>query len=315
VTDTTMARPNLEVTATSRLIELDDVAPQRLVTIEGRLGLFTPFEGEDPKASTDNLTEIVDVLRRRVEQLQETNAQLEAKLDATPPRSADDVAAAIAASVDTLQSRLGQMDNAVTNFGLREFSLQSKVRVDVTPLGTLGFHFVQPGDLLPPEALSTLSVTLVPVPKEPAPPGEAAAAQTTAGADLHQLGFSRPDVELLHAQHVDTAADLASIGTRASATATLSAMLGTDRQVLGDRIALGALTTLPSVDLARAGVLTAAGLGSTGLLAAAEPEAVVQQFAVAAAGSSSDQGWRPSVELAEQWVATAAALERRRSAG
>ena len=310
MTDTTVSRPSLDLAAVNRTIELDDVAPQRLVTVDGRLGLFTPVEGDDAKASTDNLSEIVDVLRRQVEQLQQKNADLTAEIEAIPPRSADDVAAAIAASVDSLQGRLGQMDNAVTNFGLREFSLQSKVRVDVTALGTLGFHFVQPGDQLPAEALSTLSVTLVPVPKEQ--PLDPAAGPTTAGADLHDLGFSQPDIALLRSQHVNTAAELASVGTPASATATLASMLGTDRVDLADRIAQATLTTLPELDLARAAVLRSTGLGTVAALAASTPDAVAEQYAAAADAVAGDDGWRPSREVAAGWVATAAAVERRR---
>ncbi len=313
-------QPQVRLTAASRELELEDVGPQSLLTVEGRTGVFIPIARPDPKdpASTDNLSTIVDVLARQVGSLQRENEELRAKLDAqVPTRSADDVAAAVQGSVDALASRLTQMQNPVTNFGLREFVLQSKVRVDVTPVGTLGLRFVQPGEDVEPEALSTLSVTIVPVPKPQPEPGTASPAPGR-GPDLVALGFDAPAIQTLHANHVSTAGDLATLGTRASATAALSAMLGVDREELASRIALAGLLTLPAVDADRAAVLGAAGLTTTLVIANASPEEVVARFTAAATGSAvpgmrGDDGWRPSRELAAQWVATAQALESRRT--
>ena len=63
------------------------------------------------------------------------------------------------------------MDNPVSNFAVREFQLEAKVHVDITPLGTVGFRFVEPGDAVDAAALSTLNIAVVPVPK-PVPADE-----------------------------------------------------------------------------------------------------------------------------------------------
>jgi hypothetical protein len=281
--------PEVRLEALTHDIELEDVGPQQLVTIDGRTGVFIPIARPDPAdpQSTDNLQVIVDVLARQVSALQRENAELRAKLADRPGRSADDIAAAVQRSVDVLQDRLTQMQNPVTNFGLREFSLQSKVHVDVTPVGTLDLQFVRPGEEVAPEALSTLSVTIVPVPKPQPEPGSPTPAPQP-GPALAALGFDERAQHTLRASHVNTAGDLATLGTRVSATATLSAMLGIERDELADRIALAGLLTLPGVDLDRAAVLAAAGYRDTAAVAAANAGELAGRYADAAAARPDD---------------------------
>src|SRR5207253_3792009 len=117
----------------------------------------------------------------------------------------------------------------------------------------------------------------------------------------------------LRASHVNTAGDLAAIGTRVSATAALGAMLEMDRAELARRIALAGLLTLPGVDLARAAVLRAAGFADPAAVSAADPADLVARYGAAAGSRDGDDGWRPAPDLAAQWVVTAAALEARRT--
>jgi hypothetical protein len=302
----------LEVTARLPNVTFEPIAPQQIIKVKGRTGVFTPIAVDDATQprSTENLLKMLDVLRRQVVQLQDENAKLRAQIASTPPRSADDVATAIQRSVDSLQSKLLEMDNPVTNFALREFSLESRVRIDVTELGTLGFHFVQPDEQVNASSLSTLSVTLAPVPKQPEP-GEVIVTQP--GPAIDSLpGLTPKQAATLRANHVHTARDLVTVATRASATAALTGLLGVDRRTLGRHLKLAALLTLPSVDVDRAEVLAGARLGTVAAIAAAQPDRIVDRYATAAAKLARDDGWRPSLELAAQWVATAQALEAQR---
>ncbi len=98
--------------------------------------------------------------------LRAENAGLQAKLDelTTPARSADNLAEGVQNALDGLADRLGAMTNATSNFAVREFTLESKVHVDVTAVGTIGFQFVRPGEMVNAAALSTVTLTAVPVP-------------------------------------------------------------------------------------------------------------------------------------------------------
>jgi len=289
-------------------LDLDRVDVDRIVTVDGRPGVFTPLVGADPTDvhSSENLEKVVDVLRRQVAQLQSENATLSAKLAElqSPARSSDDLAAGLQHSLDSLQQQLGEMANGVTNFAVREFALESKVHVDVTELGTIGFRFVQPGEDVNAAALSTVSLTVVPVPK---PVADAASAPADPAVDSID-GLSADQVRSLRAAHVSTVSSFQQVATRARTSASLVSLLGVDRATLGRYTLLAGLLTVPGLDRTKAAVLYDAGLTDVAALAAAAPADVVKRYARAAKARRDDDGFRPTATDAAGWIAAAGRL-------
>ncbi len=265
-------RTVLTVTA-GRLPTLDRVGTDRLVTIDGQTGVFTPVTGADVGTSSDNLEKVVDALRGELASAQAANAELEAKLAALadPPRSSDDVADGLQHALDGLSERLGAMANETSNFAVREFTLESKVHVDVTPLGTMGFQFVRPGEQVNAAALSTMTMTVVPVPK---PPPEEAVAPAAAVVDrpVEEIdGLTDAQVAALRGAHVTTTSGFARLATRATASATLVSLLGVDRETLGRFTLLAGLLAVPGLDGTSAAVLHDAGIPDAATLAGTDP--------------------------------------------
>lgn len=296
-------------------LQLQRVGADRIVTIDGKAGLFTPFVGADPAdtKSTANLEEVVDALRAQVAQLQSANADLGAKLDelSQPSRSADDLATGVQHALDGLQSQLATMANPTSNFAVREFTLESKVHVDVTALGTIGFKFVQPGEQVNAAALSTVSLTVVPLPKPVVDPDVVPVAPVPADAPIESIdGLTAPQVSALRAAHVTTASSFQQVATRATATATLVNLLGVDRDALGRFTLLAGLLTVPGLDRQKAAVLYDAGITDVASLADAVPAALVKAYAKAAKARKDDDGFRPSVDDATAWIAAAKGLSR-----
>lgn len=299
-----------------RLPTLQRVDLDRIVTVEGVTGVFTPLTGKgDTPASNANLSRIIDALRGEVAELRSRNAALLEKLEALtdPPRSSDDLADGVRHALDGLADRLGAMANTTSNFAVREFTLESKVHVDVTPLGTIGFQFVRPGDQVNPASLSTVSLTVVPVPKpvaeeaEPAPPTPAA--QPVEAVD----GLTPTQAAALRAAHVSTAGDFARVATRAHVSAQLESLLGVDREALGRLTLLAGLLGVPGLDRLRAAVLYDAGVVDVATLAASDPLDLVARYAAAAAQRPDDDGWRPTGADAAAWVRAASGLGARHS--
>lgn len=284
------------------------------MTIAGQPGLFTPLVGADPTdaGSTKNLERVVEVLRAQVAHLQAQNAELSAKIAElqNPPRSTDDFAAGLQHSLDVLQDRLSTMDNSVSNFGVREFSLESKVHVDVTPLGTIGLRFVSPGEEVNAAALSTVSITVVPVPKPSADTGESGPGAVDTGIESID-GLSDDQVASLRRAHVTTVGSFHRIATRSTSTANLVSLLGVDRDTLGRYTLLAGLLTVPGLDRLKAAVLYDAGVTGVAALAQAKPAALARRYATAAKRRTDDDGFRPSEEDAASWIAAAQRLGER----
>jgi len=303
-------KPVPVVTLGDARLTLARVAADSIVTVDGRAGLFTPFVGDDPAdvKSTANLEEVVDALRNQVAHLQSANADLSAKLDAleSPSRSSDDLASGVQHALDGLQDQLAAMANPTSNFAVREFTLETKVHVDVTALGTIGFRFVQPGETVNAAALSTVSLTVVPLPK---PVLDEPVAPVPADAPVEAIdGLTPAQLAALRGAHVTTASSFRKVATRATASASLVSLLAVDRAALGRFTLLAGLLAVPGLDRQRAAVLFDAGITDAGTLAAADPAALVKAYAKAAKARTDDDGFRPTADDAAAWIAAAAAL-------
>ena len=299
------------------------VATDEIVTIGDRTGIFTPLTSKGGD-NTDNLSKIVDLLRGELAEAKSTAAALQEKLDAltAPARSADNLAEGVQNALDSLADRLGSMTNTTSNFAVREFTLESKVHVDVTALGTIGFQFVKPGEAVNAAALSTVTLTVVPIPKpvpDPVDGSGAGGGVTTVpravsagvrGADspLEALGLSSAQADALRSAHVTTAGELARVATHATATAELVSMLGVTREELGRYVLLAGLLTVPGLDGTKARVLYEAGIHDVAALSGMKPATVVSRYGKAAAAVAGAGRWRPKESDAEAWVAAAKAL-------
>ena len=159
------------VATTTRLGTLTRIGTDRLVKVDGVTGVFTPITtATDQPLGPDerkNLLAIIDDLKREIGSLQTSNLKLAGDLRALRerPSAPDDFAAAVQQSLDEMQQRMSTMRNSMSNFAVRELKLDASVFVQVSPLGSIEYRFVQPGDDIEAAAVSRLSLDIVPMPK------------------------------------------------------------------------------------------------------------------------------------------------------
>lgn len=272
---------------------------------------------------------IFDFFKRRSALLQQTsrlraeNRQLKTRLDAAVVagdvravgvnsagnvyRPQDDFASALGSAVDSLQANMARMSNPVSDFAVREVSLQAKVSLDITPLGTLAYRFVNPADRVEPEKISSLSLTIVPVPKQ-----NGAATLDAAGLDsqvgVEELpGLGKDRRERLRRQDIYTVGEFLQAGTRARSAVQLAALLGVDRLRLSEWMAHAQLLMLEGVDGQIASVLHDAGVRSLDDLATLSPEEVLARYERQAGKSGQLACESITLARAEAWVKTARA--------
>ncbi|MES2714540.1 MAG: DUF4332 domain-containing protein [Pseudomonadota bacterium] len=280
----------------------------RVVTVGGVTGLFTPItSGTDQPLGGDerqNLLAIIDQLKREVAEVQSRNLKLEADLAQLRqrPSAPDDFASGVQQSLDELQQRMGHMRNGTSNFAVREFKLDASVFVQVSPLGSIEYRFVQPGDKVDAASLSRIAMQVVPLPKD-----------SLAGVWTPNLfqpdvpvsalpGITAESVRRLEAAGLYSIGEYLQVGTRARAQAHLEALLGVQRTSLALWAQQALLMTLRGLSGAAALVLIEAGLASFERLAAMLPAALQ-------AGYEASRMARPDlgapaldVALAAQWV-------------
>jgi len=256
-----------------------------IVTVNGVRGIFTPVgAAEGTPLGTDerkNLQTVIDELRKEVGRLQSVNLQLSQDLSVLRdrPSAPDDFATAVQQSLDELQQRMSTMRNSMSNFAVREFKLEADVFVQVSPLGSIEYRFVQPGDTTNPTALSKLVLHLVPVPKNNL------AGVWTPNLFQPELSLAAlPEMEpeqlkRLEAAGVYSIGEFLQVGTRARALAYLESLLATERKRLALWAQQAALMTLRGVNGGAAMVLIEAGYGSFDALAAAAEPVLFKAYA------------------------------------
>ena len=272
------------VTATTRLGTLSRIGTDRLVTVEGVTGVFTPITtATDTPLGTDerkNLLAILDELKREIGALQTSNLKLTNDLRALRerPSAPDDFATAVQQSLDEMQQRMSTMRNSMSNFAVRELKLEASVFVQVSPLGSIEYRFVQPGDDVEAAAVSRLSLDIVPVPKN-----DLAGVWTVNLFQPHVpisalSGITAEQTKSLESAGLFSIGEFLQVGTRARAQAYLEALLGTERSRLELWAQQAMLMTLRGVNGAAAMVLIAAGIGSFEALAGLTVEVVVKAY-------------------------------------
>jgi uncharacterized protein DUF4332 len=287
------------------------IGTDRIVKIDGVSGIFTPIgTGDSQPLGPDerkNLLAVIDRLKAALVEAQDTNLKLDQELKTLRerPSAPDDFASAVQQSLDEVAQRLATMRNSMSNFAVRDFKLDASVYVQVSPLGTIEYRFVQPGETVDGAALSKLSMDVVPVPKN-----DLAGVWTpdlfqpeVAIAELPQV--STEQVSRLESVGLFSIGEFLQVGTRARAQAYLEALLATERKRIALWAQQAALMTLRGVNGAAAMVLIEAGIGSFDRLAQLPAEAIVEQY-TAAQKKHPEYGAPPvTAELAAQWIRAA----------
>jgi len=265
------------------MVGLSKVGSEDIILVDGKYGLFTPLtDGEETKVETQrNLNEIIELLRRELETLTQKNISLTEKLRLAtekPARSPDDFVTAIQHSVDSLQGKLSEMKNPVSDFVVSEFNLDTRVFVDVSQFGTIDYRFVQPGDNLDPALLSNLKLKVQPVPKQ-TQAGSHDRTNFTPYADVDEIqGIGDAYKEKLKTHNIYTVSDLLHAGTRVRSRVELASLLGVEHRSLGEWLANAELMTVKNIDGHAAEVLFEVGVNNLEMLAAEQPEELLARY-------------------------------------
>lgn len=300
--DSTLLASNLDLSKISR------IGNERIVKVDGINGIFTPIGSADesPVGADErkNLLNIIDQLKRELAKLRSENLALQSRIDTLVqrPSAPDDFASAVQQSVDELQQRMASMHNSMSNFAVRQLKLDASVFVQVSPLGSIEYRFIQPGDNIEAAAVSRLAMEIVPVPRNDLA-GVWSSSLFQPELPIAALAsITSEQVKALEGAGIYSIGEFLQLGTRVRAQAYLEALLGTQRQQLSQWAQQAALMTLRGVNGAAAITLIDAGFGSFDALAAATPATIVAAYAEKRAGNP--QIGAPEIEetLAALWV-------------
>lgn len=260
---------------------LPTTAP-RIVVVEGKKGVFVPLAGA-------NLTEdrSVDVLVKMIELLQSALVERECEVLvlkeriaelAAPPQSPDDFSAAIQSTVDSLQNELSRLSNPIANFAVKEFKIDTRVGVRITPLGTVEYRFAGPGERVKKASQSLLSLTLVPVEKAHECDEDLLRflAPFRPIAQIAELADKYPSAQdYLEANHVYTIGEFLRAGGRVKIQARIAAAVHVDAKTLERWLETAEMLLVKDLDYGLVVQLQRAGIHGMGGLQSADAEETV----------------------------------------
>jgi predicted flap endonuclease-1-like 5' DNA nuclease len=283
---TELVRPGLPAVANGHTeVIFDRIESDRIITVNGQIGVFTPVSKTKVDVNEKNLTQIVNVLRDRVTVLEGENAKLQDQLKQTQlvGRSADEVSTALGAALDLMQTRFGEAKTGQTAFAVREFHLDAAVSVDVNALGAVIFRFPLPGQEVDPSHISRMQLTIVPVPRSDDSPAPPPATTDRLDTTLDRLpGITASDRARLNEVGIFNVRDLVGVVNRSRVALHLQSALGVERQQLARWSAEAELVTLDGITGRDAHVLVAAGITGLASLAGADPARLTKAYNAAA---------------------------------
>jgi hypothetical protein len=261
----------------------DRVAGRDVVIVDGKKGVFIPI---DQAVLTDEQT--AEELVKTVELLQSIITGKDAEILGlnqrvaellSPPQSPDDFSTAMQSAVDTLQTQLSHLSNPIANFAVKEFKIDARVGINITPLGVVEYRFAGPGERISPESQSQLTLTLVPVEKTD---------QTSKDLDRF-LAPLRPIAQIpdivervispdLSAQkyfesnHIYTIGDFLRAGSRANIKARILSATKIDSRDFDRWLDIAELLLIKDVDFALAVQMQEIGISGMRRLQAADAE-------------------------------------------
>ena len=294
----------------SDTLGLRKTAPEDIIMVDGKYGLFTPLtDGENAELeSNHNLSDIVEVLRQEVVSVKQQNIELKEKLRLStekPARTPDDFVTAIQHSVDSLQSKLSNMKNPISDFVVSEFNIDTRVFVDVSQFGTIDYRFVQPGDDIDSELLSRLTLKIQPVPKQ-TQAGSYDHTNFTPYADVDEIqGIGDAYKEKLKSRNIYTVSDLLHVGTRVRSRVELASMLGVEHRSLGEWLGHAELMTVKNIDGRSAEVLFEVGVNNLETLATEQPDELLTRYNKRVAEENHASLKPATQEQVEGWIKAA----------
>lgn len=270
----------------------------------------TPPAGELAQ-ETLMLRQRVATLEQNMDALVAEKEALQGQLDALRadlPRVPDDFATAVSHSLDAIQTRMALLSNPVSDFAVREFSIEAKVAIDVSPLGTVGYRFIRPGDVVTESQVSKLAMTVVPIPKQTTA-GIWTGADFTPALGVEEIpGLSADNLQRLHDQQIFTISDLLHAGSRVKSTLELAGLLDVPRETLEQWISFAQLMTVREITAEHAQVLYSIDIRSLRTLAEADAATVVTNFNWELDASGQPSPAPISLEQAEGWIRVAQAF-------
>lgn len=223
-----------------------------------------------------DLQTIVDRLSQELGQLKQQNLTLQGRIDQllVPARSPDDLASALQRTVDRLQTELASLSNPVSNFAVKDFRLDTAITVSITELGTIEYRLLQPGTNVDPNAISKLSLSLVPIEKQ-RPDGTLSPQLFQPGRELSLVGMRDELLQTFERNHIFTIGEFRSTVMRAQVRSTLIASEKTTQQELSILQARAELLLLVGMDRTTADLLMTAGIDGLPALARWTPEGLI----------------------------------------
>lgn len=251
---------------------------------------------------------VMQSLQGEITRLQTENISLKKNLRVVSKqriRTPDDFSTALSHSIDSLQTRLSQMKNPISNFAVRELTLETNVHIEVTELGTIDYRFVGPGDDIPPENLSKLKINLVPLPKE-SNAGSWTYPAFTPYVDIDEIqGIGEAYKEKLNEHQIFTVSDLVNVSTRMRSKVELASMLEVDHKRLGEWVSHAEMMTIRTIDGRAAEVLYNIGITSLEKLSNAGKEALTAQYNNMIAKMKFASLSKVTEEQAQEWIEAA----------
>lgn len=286
-------------------LELKPVGSSSLINVDGRLGVFTPVA--DASSGGDNAEAVIGALRKELTRLTSENAALKraaAEAEEARKRSPDDFASAVAHTLDTLQHKLVETTNPVSRFAVKTIAIDAHVTVDVSPLGILEYRFVRPEDRIDPAKLSRIQLEIVPLPREDGGLSQGPDFSPRAGVE-DVIGIGETYRGVLNSNQIFTLDDLLVAGSRLKSSAELAALVGVDRNRLGEWMGHAELLSIRAIEPRAAEVLWSAGIHSLAQLAAESPQALTERYNTIVAKRR--QKNLPAIELeqATAWIEAA----------
>jgi len=291
---------------------LKPAASEELLRVGDRYGLFIPLTDTSSTTpgtgtSADNMHAIVEALQKRINELTNENMSLKQQIEeiSKPAHSPDDFARALQHSLDTIQSRFSAMSNPISDFALKEFKLDSTVRIEVNKVGLIEYRFIQPGEQVREQEISRISINAVPLPKQQTS-GTMSRPSFTPLMGVEDIdGVGDKYRSIFNAHQIYTINDLLTTGTRVKNRVELSAMLGMDRKALDNWISQASLMTIRDVEGRDARVLFDIGITSLELMAEETPATLIKKFNTRAQTKGYSSIRPLTEERAAEWISTA----------
>lgn len=284
----------------------------RIVQQGGQIGVFSPLTDTNGVPADDdsrrNLAKVIQSLENEIAKLKQENDALR-QANVHPPTKPKDFASALQNSVDQIQIQLASMLNPISDFAVKEFSLDVNVSIGVDRSGEIEYNFIPLGSTVPADRLTHLTVTLVPLPKRTVRSSWSDSSLNLSRPITDIAGLGDPDLRTLYDSRLYTIGDLLAAGSRLRSTLELAALLKVDRERLANWMTAAELLTVPGISKERAAVLTQCDVTTLALLAqqTAETLSVRLNERIAACGS----GATPVTTAdCDTWIRTAAACTK-----